>query len=272
MHFRGLARSCSKRVCAGWLLGHVWRLRHPRRVAPARRILATRPSGLTCCAQVRKIRCDGRPEGCTPCEQNRTPCRTTDRISGRATVRGHAEALESELSYLRNQNAELQAQLKEFGVEPRVSPAYNGIQPPSNTWPSTVNDGQRWPDEPRQASPLPLQPLPQFKYGSIGDNYLGVAAGDSLLSHIKGTSLSIFGTEINITDFMMDEAEYEASAMSYTALVKISVGGQPVEAPPLPDYQSLKDYALWYLRSLNPYTMLVHKPAFMNLVRQRSLL
>jgi hypothetical protein len=34
----------------------------------------------------------------------------------------------------------------------------------------------------------------------------------------------------------------------------------------LPPYKSLSDYATWYLRSLNPYTMLVHKPAFMELV------
>ncbi|KAF7441462.1 transcription factor cys6 protein, partial [Pyrenophora tritici-repentis] len=58
---------------------------------------------------------------------------------------------------------------------------------------------------------------------SLGDNYLGVAAGDSPLSHIKGTSLSIFGTEIDITDFMAGETEYEASPMSYTTLINIAI-------------------------------------------------
>ncbi len=216
--------------------------------------------------QVRKIRCDGRPEGCTPCEQNKTPCCTTDRITGRATVRGHAEALESELTYLRNQNADLQAQLKALGVEPQTPSTYASVQPRTHSWTSTTNDNRQWQDEARQTSPLPTQPLPQFKHGSIGDNYLGVASGDLLLSHIKGTSLSVFGTEIDITDFMMNEAEYEASPMSYASLVKVCTGAQRVEVPPLPDYQGLKDYAMWYLRSLNPYTMLVHKPAFMNLV------
>lgn len=228
--------------------------------------------------KVRKIRCDGRPEGCTPCEQNRTPCRTTDRITGRATVRGHAEAMESENSYLRAQIADLQTQLKEHGVEPRAPPAYNALQPPSHPWASSPNDGQSWSEAPRRTSSSPLpgyapassiikgESLPQFKHGSIGDNYLGVAAGHSSLSHIKGTSLSVFGTEIDITDFMADEAEYENSPMSYTTLVKISLGSQHVETPPLPPYNELQEYAIWYLRSLNPYTMLVHKPAFMELI------
>ncbi|KAF1837112.1 hypothetical protein BDW02DRAFT_566351 [Decorospora gaudefroyi] len=228
--------------------------------------------------KVRKIRCDGRPGGCTPCEQNRTPCRTTDRITGRATVRGHAEAMESENSYLRAQIADLQAQLKENGVEPRAPPAYNALSPPSHPWSSSPNDGQSWSEGPRRTSTSPMpgyapaasvaksESLPQFKHGSIGDNYLGVAAGDALLSHIKGTSLSIFGTEIDITDFMTGETEYESSPMSYTTLVNISMGGQPVGAPRLPPSNELQEYAMWYLRSLNPYTMLVDKPTFMELI------
>jgi hypothetical protein len=233
-------------------------------------------------AQVRKIRCDGRPEGCTPCEQNRTACQTTDRITGRATVRGHAEAMESENTYLRRQIAELQDQLKENGVEPRALPAYNGLQPPTPLpWPGRPNDRPSWADARLRtsASPLPgyapagsssdktdAQSLPQFKHRAVGDNYLGVGARDSPLSHIRGTSLSVFGTEIDITDYMMDEAEYEASVMSYTSLAKVALAGEHVDAVPLPPYKALNDYATWYLRSLNPYTMLVHKPVFMDLV------
>lgn len=232
-------------------------------------------------SQVRKIRCDGRPEGCTPCEQNRTPCQTTDRITGRATVRGHAEAMESENQYLRRQIADLQEQLKENSIEPRALPAYNSLRPPTLPWSSgPTNDGQGWSDPPRRTSSSPLpgyvpagapekteyRPLPQFKHGSIGDNYLGVGAGDSPLSHIRGTSLSVFGTEIDITDYMEGEAEYESSVMSYTALVKVALGEEEIKPVLLPPYAALREYAMWYLRSLNPYTMLVHKPAFMNLI------
>ncbi|KAH7080227.1 hypothetical protein BKA63DRAFT_238563 [Paraphoma chrysanthemicola] len=40
--------------------------------------------------KIRKIRCDTRPEGCTPCEQNDALCRITDRITGHVLVCGHA--------------------------------------------------------------------------------------------------------------------------------------------------------------------------------------
>ncbi|KAF2822622.1 hypothetical protein CC86DRAFT_330338 [Ophiobolus disseminans] len=251
---------------------------------PVKRKLAdSKRTGQACDrCKVRKIRCDGRPEGCTPCEQNRTPCQTTDRITGRATVRGHAEAMESENQYLRRQIADLQDQLKENNIEPRALPAYNALQPPAVPWPSPhrAGDGQTWADPQRRtsASSLPgytpagtadkleYRSLPQFKHGSVGDNYLGVGAGDSSLSHIRGTSLSVFGTEVDITDYMKDEAEYESSVMSYTALVKVALGGERVDAVPLPPYLALKEYATWYLRSLNPYTMLLHKPAFMDLI------
>jgi hypothetical protein len=192
--------------------------------------------------------------------------------------------MESENAYLRRQIADLTEQLKDNGIEPRPLPAYNSsLQPPSlPPWSSTnrSGDSQSWSDPHRRTSVSPLsgyvpasatdklefRPLPQFKHGSIGDNYLGVGTGDHPLSHIRGTSLSIFGTEIDITDYMEDEDEYETSVMSYTALAKVALAGKPVEPVPLPDYKQLSDYATWYLRSLNPYTMLVHKPAFMELV------
>ncbi|OAK94156.1 hypothetical protein IQ06DRAFT_260947 [Phaeosphaeriaceae sp. SRC1lsM3a] len=247
-----------------------------------RKLADSKRTGQACDrCKIRKIRCDGRPEGCTPCEQNRTPCQTTDRITGRATVRGHAEAMESENAYLRRQIAELQDQLKENGIEPRALPAYTGLQPPPTPWSSNrAPENHSWTDPQRRTSSSPLtgyapagttdnvefRPLPQFKQGSIGDNYLGVGGGDHPLGHIRGTSLSIFGTDIDITDYMKTEPEYESSVMSYTALVKVALGGEHVDPVPLPDYKSLNDYATWYLRSLNPYTMLVHKPVFMQLV------
>ncbi|KAJ4985616.1 transcription factor [Stagonosporopsis vannaccii] len=244
-----------------------------------RKLADSKRTGQACDrCKVRKIRCDGRPDGCTPCEQNRTQCRTTDRITGKATVRGHAEAMETENSYLRTHLADLQAQLKDMGVEPRPPPAYANLPwPPPAAAPPPPPEAQEWASRRRpSASPMPgyasasdkadFRSLPHFKLGSIGDNYLGVASGDSLLSHITGTSLSVFGTDIDITDFVQDGAEYESSPMSYQSLVKITMGSHHVDPVPLPPYEALKEWATWYLRSLNPYTMLVHKPAFMNLV------
>lgn len=69
---------------------------------------------------MRKIRCDARPGGCTPCLQNNTECRTTDRITGRATSRGHTESIEAENNGLKAQIADLRQQLEEHGIEARA--------------------------------------------------------------------------------------------------------------------------------------------------------
>jgi hypothetical protein len=103
--------------------------------------------------------------------------------------------------------------------------------------------------------------------GSIGDNYLGVSSADSLLSHIKGTSLSVFGIEIDMADFVQDELEYDKSIMSYDHFLRVCFNeDQRVEYVPYPDKQALSEYSNWYLRSLNPYTMVLHRPTFMHLV------
>ena len=49
------------------------------------------------------MRCDPNPLGCKPCQDRNVPCRTTDRITGRASERGHTERLETQLEMLRRQ-------------------------------------------------------------------------------------------------------------------------------------------------------------------------
>ncbi|KAF2119734.1 hypothetical protein BDV96DRAFT_351936 [Lophiotrema nucula] len=242
-----------------------------------KKLAASTRTGQACDrCKIRKIRCDGRPEGCSPCAQNRTPCKTTDRITGRATTRGHTEATEVENNYLRAQIAELQAQVKEMGAEPRTVSGYNGF---NTQWPSSAGLGSEsgWSDAAqRRTSTSPLPPygggangvtLPHFKQGSVGDNYLGVSSADSLLSHIKGTSLSVFGSEIDITDFVENDEEYERSVMSYSHFLRVALNDDPqIEHVPFPDLKMLVDYATWYFRSLNPYSMLLDKPTFMELI------
>ncbi|KAF2010538.1 hypothetical protein BU24DRAFT_59728 [Aaosphaeria arxii CBS 175.79] len=234
--------------------------------------------------KVRKIRCDGRPEGCSPCAQNRTECRTTDRITGKATTRGHAEALEGEINYLRAHIVELQNQVRELGGEPRSGPSYGAYNTLQVSWqaPPPANEAQSWPN-PSQSrastSPLPgyapanevgvidYRPLPEFKMQSVGDNYLGLSCVDSMVSHIKGTSLKLFGTDIDITDFVhADDQDYEESVMSYSHFLKVAMSQEEVEYVPFPEYPALSEFAKWYLRSLNPYTMLLDKPSFMQLI------
>ncbi|KAF1966710.1 hypothetical protein BU23DRAFT_584266 [Bimuria novae-zelandiae CBS 107.79] len=246
-----------------------------------RRLATSSRTGQACDrCKVRKIRCDPRPEGCSPCAQNRTPCKTTDRITGRATTRGQVEAMESENSFLRAHIAGLQAQLREMGIEPRAASSYSSFPGSSATppWPSTNSSKSQGSPPTRGESTSPAtgytpassalensRPLPQFKHQSFGDNYLGVSSADSLLSNISGTSLSVFGHEIDITDFV-DDKDYDDSYMSYTDVMEVALNHTQPEHVSLPPYQTLKDYCSWFFRSMHPYLMILDKPTTMKLI------
>src|SRR6187402_2065114 len=75
--------------------------------------------------QVRKIRCDGLPGGCSPCLQNNTECRTTDRITGRATQRGYVEGIEQQNRALSERVQELEKRLMQSGIDVKPSNIYH---------------------------------------------------------------------------------------------------------------------------------------------------
>lgn len=259
--------------------------------------------------QVRKIRCDGRPGGCSPCVQNNTECKTTDRITGRATTRGHTEALEYENNQLKGAVYALQQQLKELGVEPRVP---SGSQPPatgftpsplptqSSSWQNGLSDSQTWGSTPPAPSAASLSVsnyphmtdtngaardgetahfrgpnLPTFRAGLHGDNYLGVSSANSVLSPIKGTSLSFFGMEIDLNDFVPDDVEDLSNPVSYQHFLAVALNAPGCPRPKkeeLPaSYSECATYATWYFRGLHPYAPVLYKPHFMDLVRRLLL-
>ncbi|KAH9828484.1 Activator of stress 1 [Teratosphaeria destructans] len=213
--------------------------------------------------KIRKIRCDARPGGCSPCLQNNSECKTTDRITGRAIQRGHTENLENENTQLKMYIIELQAQLKQHGVEPGAPPApqpgYAPIQLPFGaSWDSPQSNGGYQSTGNTERHGIPV--------GCIGDNYLGVASENNWLSAIEGTSLALFGTKIDLAEFMPPEPNPDASAMSYQTFLGHAFGSSPTKQPELPDYQQCKVYAEWYFRSIQNFTPILHKPDFMNLI------
>lgn len=255
--------------------------------------------------QVRKIRCDGRPGGCSPCVQNNTECKTTDRITGRATTRGHTEQLEYENNHLKGALYALQQQLKDIGVEPRIpsnpqAPAgfASSALSPAPAWQNGSHDGQMWgstPPAPSNAS-LSSYPhmndtngardadtsqfhgsnLPTFRAGLHGDNYLGVSSANSVLSPIKGTSLSFFGMEIDLNDFVPDDVEDLSNPVSYQHFLAVALnapGCPRAKKEELPaSYSECATYATWYFRGLHPYAPVLYKPHFMDLVRSAVLI
>jgi hypothetical protein len=122
--------------------------------------------------------------------------------------------------------------------------------------------------------------LPAFRTGCTGDNYLGVSSGNSNLSSIKGTALSILGMEIDIADFdSVDMDEPDPSVFhpqlynkSYQAFLQSALNINPrIEKVELPSREEGMTYAQWYFRVINPYVPLLHKPTFFKLVCQTSV-
>ena len=100
------------------------------------------------------------------------------------------------------------------------------------------------------------------------DNYLGVSSTDNVLSPMKGTSLSLFGFQIDLADFIPPEVNESSSFDSYQSFVAFAFRKDPkpdkVDLPA--SYDECETYAKWFFRSINPYTPILHKPDFMRLV------
>lgn len=240
--------------------------------------------------QVRKIRCDGLPGGCSPCLQNETECRTTDRITGRATQRGYVEGIEQQNRDLQQRVRELEQRLIQNGTDVKpsngfhdaASPSFNYNQPTSTQAPSWSPVSSAY--APQAGNALSSQPqdaaMSRTRAEGIGDMYLGVSPGNSYLSEIRGTALSILGMTIDIADFEcedMDEPDRSSGPRqlynkSYQAFLQSALNINPaVDSVDLPSREDAFMYAQWYFQVLNPYMPLLHKPTFMKLVSDAAI-
>ena len=243
------------------------------------------------------MRCDDQPDGCASCRQANTECKTTDRITGKATVRGYVESLEGRLAQVEDYNRQLKEQIASLGEEPRPEPVTQhyflgqrdkgpaGV-PSNGQWGPHTNGGpdRGWSlqtDEARRGSDLSLDGrvrLPEFRSGLIGNNYLGISSGNSLVNSVRGTSMNVLGMEIDLVDYMSpDVDEPDPSNIgrpiynkSYRAFIETAFGTSPrllhgsdVELPPREEGLNAADV---YFRITNPFTPVVHKPTTMKLV------
>src|SRR5262245_23820229 len=99
-----------------------------------------RPRIIVCCrpadptiSQVRKIRCDALPEGCSHCTSVNLECFVTDRVSGRTERRGYLQELEKEKNGMVSRIRDLERLLLENGIEVRPFPYNNGYEPISQS-------------------------------------------------------------------------------------------------------------------------------------------
>ena len=242
------------------------------------------------------MRCDDNVNGCAPCLQNQSECKTTDRITGKATVRGYVQSLERRLEEIETHNRLLHGRLASLGEDvPDISPKTKYGDPATaplvhwreenrlpwdrkavETRHSEHGGGSFEGNTVNRPTPLGGSPsrLPEFRNGLAGNNYLGVSTGNSLLSSIRGTSMNVLGMEIDLADYMsadLDEPDTTPAGTSspvynksYRAFVQTAFGTSPklskVELPPRSEGIN---YAYVYFRVTNPYVPVVHKPSFM---------
>ncbi|KZF24441.1 hypothetical protein L228DRAFT_245371 [Xylona heveae TC161] len=251
--------------------------------------------------KVRKIRCDGLPGGCSACLHNNTECRTTDRITGRATSRGYVESLEERLRDNDARIRELEDRLIAMGVEVKPADGYHTPNDaPTLDWSQAGNPNVAhiWapalagnpnaglmayaPGTPPAPETRPqetniFRALPVFRTGCNGDNYLGVSSGNSSLSSIRGTALSVLGMEIDIADFTSNDMDEPAPSIfqpelynkSYQSFLQSALNiNTKIDKVELPAKIEGVTYVDWYFRVMNPYLPILHKPTFMTLLNR----
>ncbi|KAI4171988.1 MAG: hypothetical protein LQ343_003897 [Gyalolechia ehrenbergii] len=263
-----------------------------------KKIISSNRTGQACDrCRVRKMRCDDNPEGCSPCMQNQSACKTTDRITGRATVRGYVQNIERRLELLESHCHELEDRLISLGVDVEPSVQYRSQpnvqhqkfkeprdQSPRPDWHDRAhlrNNGTRYSsvvfDSPRRLSQTDgsVSRLPDFRNGLTGENYLGVSSGNTLVSSIRGTSLNVLGMEIDLADYMHadldepDPSDYEKKPVynkSYYAFILTAFSAKPKpQQIGLPSREEGMKCAEWFFKAVNPYLPVLHRPSFMKL-------
>lgn len=246
------------------------------------------------------MRCDDQPEGCKSCLLNQHQCKTTDRITGKATVRGYVENLERRIQELESHNQGLQERVISLGGDVKADDQFVGPVPlPLLGWQENQRAGEQQAVAERASgrpgsdngallsqiqgttngSTVPATRhedtvrLPDFRSGLSGNNYLGVSTSNALLSSIRGTSMNVLGMEIDLADYMsadLDEPDPSRAGAqpvynkSYRAFIQTAFGTSPklnkVELPPRSEGMN---YAHVFFRATNPYLPIIHKPSLM---------
>ncbi len=113
------------------------------------------------------------------------------------------------------------------------------------------------------------------------NRYLGVSYDNAPLSSIKGTTLSILGTAIDITSFDAPDIDepppgthpktplYNKSVMAF--LQSVTNINPPLENVDLPSRQDAFTYAEWYFLMISSFIPILHKPSFLKLVCSLAL-
>lgn len=234
-------------------------------------------------------------------------CYVTDRVTGRTERRGYLQQLEREKGAMLAHIRSLETLLENNGVEvrPWQFPGYNNTYPPgmlldqmgnpiqdANTKEQWQQVGLVWVKGGRHKPP-PKPPSERSGNGSsrysalesrphTTDAHLGVSSDKEPLSSIKGTTLSILGTSLDITAAFdtpdMDEPPpgalvgaplYNKSVMAmFQSTLNVNPALVGVE---LPSRQDAFTYSEWYFLMISPFLPILHKPSFIVLVSPHDI-
>lgn len=172
---------------------------------------------------------------------------------------------------------DLRQQLIDTGIDPRPAPMMpmafvaNGGQT-AFAWPQQMfdlssilgADTHLDPSKARQRTAA----LPDYRNAALGDNYLGISGANEWLSPIKGTSVALFGMELDLVDFVTNDNDEAFSPTSYENFLSIAFkSSQERPHPPsFPSYRECKALCEWYFISVNCHAPIVHKPDVLDMV------
>ncbi|KAL9117921.1 MAG: hypothetical protein Q9187_005538 [Circinaria calcarea] len=244
--------------------------------------------------RVRKLTCDAAIV-CGYCLKALVPCTTTDRLTGRRYPRGELERLERNVVDQVCHIRKLEAHLHSLG---EVVPPYEERYPttthligiPSRSS-GDHDDSLAWEQCGKTKSPSQVSPsfqyiqergihppliLPDLRAGLVG-RFLGVISNPSS-SSTHEAKLNILGWEIDINAFISDSSGQsvdfgsQAYNISYRSFIaSVFGGGSRIPKVELLPRQEVFGYASAYFQMLNAFLPVLHKPAFMTLVRSGSV-
>lgn len=226
---------------------------------------------LTVSLQIRKIRCDTEENGCLPCRQSGHSCRTTDRVSGHAVVRGHKEKIEKENRQLADKVSRLEQILKDHGIPvPDLSkalsgPSSAGAQSNGHNEYTSYTDHEGLASGAASGSPTgPSVVIPII----TNPPQVQVAPG---LKMLAGQKLGFFGLEMDGINFDNAFSHDDKSPQSYQGMLTITAeyhaGRYQLNALLPPTKQEAKRLASFYFLAIHPYCPILDRGDMDVLVR-----
>lgn len=218
--------------------------------------------------------------------QNRTECRTTDRISQRAMPRGYVENLEAKVNLLEVRIKELEGSLalerssrrpkagvpvNQSGHKRIVPNATEPFNPDNASRAGTFGRNSKTYSQVRLGNPPEDDKIRGFRSGGY---YLGLSSGASTIHSMRDSALSVLGIEIDLSDVDPTDTSHpnieDGIGESYASCLASIFNANPraPESLELPSKAECMKCAEWFFMFSYSYLPVVHRQTFMKQVRR----